>query len=93
MMEMNGGSAASYLARSPCVPVFLLTLIGLEAKGLLDFQGRRGITSVVRWNPRPVIFVVQACEWRKVNGGHYGFSPKKAGTGQFSHQQERRRDF
>ena len=37
---------------------FLLTLIGLEAKGLLDFQGPRGITSVVRWNLRVVIFGV-----------------------------------
>ena len=31
-------------------------LIGPEAKGLLAFQGRRGIASVVRWNLRPVIF-------------------------------------
>ena len=54
-MEMLGGSAASYLARAPCVPVFLLIFLGLEAKGLLDFQGRRGITSVVRCNPRPGI--------------------------------------
>ena len=55
-MEMNEGSAASYLARALCIPVFLLilvgleaNLVGLEAKGLLDFQGRRGITSVVWW--------------------------------------------
>ena len=54
-MDMNGGSTASYLAHTLCVPLFLLPLIGLEAKGLLDFQGRRGITSVVRWNLRPVI--------------------------------------
>ena len=33
-------------------------LIGLEAKGLLAFQGRRGIKSVVRGNLRPVIFGV-----------------------------------
>ena len=38
------------------VPNQPLTIIGLEAKGLLDFQGRRGIASVVRWNLRPVIF-------------------------------------
>ena len=44
-MEMNGGSTASYLARTPRVPLFMFILIGLEAKGLLDFQGRRGITS------------------------------------------------
>ena len=29
-----------------------------RAKGLLDFQGRRGITSVIRWSLRPVIFGV-----------------------------------
>ena len=53
-MEMNGG-AVSYLTRTLWVPVFLLILIGQEAKGL-DFQGRRGITSAVRWNLRPAIF-------------------------------------
>ena len=54
-MEMNGRSTASYLAHAPRVSLFLLVLIGLEAKGLLDLQGRRGITSVVRWSLRPVI--------------------------------------
>ena len=49
-------------SRTPCVPVFLLMLMGLEAKDLLDFQGRRGITSVVRWNLRPVIFGVEVCK-------------------------------
>ena len=39
----------------PCVFAYL---IGPEAKGFLDFQGRRGITSVVRWTLRPVIFGV-----------------------------------
>ena len=34
---------------------FLLILIDLDAKGLLDFQERRGITSVVRWNLRLTI--------------------------------------
>ena len=58
-MEMNGRSTASYLARTLCVPWLLLVLIGLEEKGLLDFQGRRGITSVVQWNLRPVIFGVE----------------------------------
>ena len=43
-MEMSGESTASYLVCTPCVPVFWLVLIGLEAKGLLDFLGRRGIT-------------------------------------------------
>ena len=40
-------------------PFFVLFLVGLEAKGLLAFQGRRRITSVVRWNLRPVIFGVE----------------------------------
>ena len=35
-MEMDGGSAVPYLARTPRVPLFMLVLIiGLEAKGLL----------------------------------------------------------
>ena len=37
---------------------FMLSLLGLETEGLLDFQGRAGITSIVRWNLRPVIFGV-----------------------------------
>ena len=48
-MEMNGKSTVSYLVRTPI-------LKGLEVKGFLAFQGRRGIASVVRWNLRPVIF-------------------------------------
>ena len=47
-MEMDGGSTVPYLARTPRFPLFMLVLIGLEAKGLLDFQGRRGITSMVQ---------------------------------------------
>ena len=40
----------------PSRPLFMLVFIGLEAKGLLDFQARQGITSIVRWNLHPVIF-------------------------------------
>ena len=55
-MEMNGESTASYLSRSPRIPVLIYAFfIGLEAKGRLDFQGQRGIKSVVQWNLRPVI--------------------------------------
>ena len=55
--EMNGGSTVSHLVRTPRVPFFILILIALEAKGLLAFQGRLGIASVVRWDLlRPVIF-------------------------------------
>ena len=42
-MEMNGGSSAPYLARTPCVPqCFLHCLIGVETEGLLDYQGQAG---------------------------------------------------
>ena len=57
-MEMNGRSTVSYLVRTPLAPFFMLILIGLEAKGLLAFQGLCGIASVVRWNLCPVIFGV-----------------------------------
>ena len=58
-MEMNGGSSAPYLARTPCVPLFCALLIGVETEGFLDYQGRAGIMSIVRWNFRPVIFGVE----------------------------------
>ena len=58
-MEMNGGSSAPYLACTPCVPLFVHCLIRVEAEGLLDYQGRAGIISIVRWNLRPVIFGVE----------------------------------
>ena len=58
-MEMNGGSSASYLARTPCFPCFMLCLLRVETEGLLDYQGRAGIMSIVRWNLRPVIFGVE----------------------------------
>ena len=56
---MNGGSSAPYLACTPCVPLFVYCLIRVEAEGLLDYQGRAGIISIVRWNLRPVIFGVE----------------------------------
>ena len=31
----------------------------METEGILDYQGRAGIMSIVRWNPRPVIFGVE----------------------------------
>ena len=58
-MEMNGGSSAPYLALTPCVPLFVHCLIRVEAEGLLDYQGRVGIISIVRWNLCPVIFGVE----------------------------------
>ena len=58
-MEQNGGSSAPYLARTPCVPLFVHCLISVETEGLLDYQGRAGIISIVRWNLRPVIVGVE----------------------------------
>ena len=54
-MEMNEGSSAPCLASTPCVPVFLLCLPGVEAEGLVDSQGRAGIISIVGPNLRLVI--------------------------------------
>ena len=58
-MEMIGGGSALYLARTPCVPCFVLCSIGVETEGLLDYKGRVGIISIARWNLRPVIFGVE----------------------------------
>ena len=41
-MEMNGGSSAPYLVRTPCVPLFVLCFMGVETEGLLDYQGGWG---------------------------------------------------
>ena len=49
---MNGGSSAPYLACTPCISLFVHCLIRVEAEGLLDYQGRAGIISFVRWNLR-----------------------------------------
>ena len=57
--EMNGGSSAPHLACTPCVPLFVHCLTRVEAEGLLDYQGRAGIISTVRWDLRPVIFGVE----------------------------------
>ena len=45
----------------PLSPFVFAFLLGLEAKGLLDFQERHGITSVVQWSLHPVIFGVDTC--------------------------------
>ena len=60
-MEMIGRYSVSYLARTPCAPYFLFCLIGVETEGFLDYQGKAGIISIVRWNLRPVIFGVECC--------------------------------
>ena len=60
-MEMNGGSSAPYLACTLCVPLFCTLFNRMEREELLDYQGRAGIISIVRWNLRPVIFGVEIC--------------------------------
>ena len=74
---MSRGSTALHLAHAPCVRVFLLIFLGLEAKGLLDFQGQRGITSIVRWHPCPVIFGVDhfLCKRMQQRDPHKLFGP------------------
>ena len=46
------------------LPCFVLSLIGVETEGRLDYQrrGGRGIISIVRWSLRPVIFGVELQE-------------------------------
>ena len=62
---MNGGTSALYLTRTLAFPCFALCLIGVETEGLLDYEGRTGIISIVQWNLRPVMFGVEGCEaWR-----------------------------
>ena len=67
-MEMNGGTSASYLACTPCVFLFVYCFIRVDAEGLLDYQGRAGIISIVRWNLRPVIFGVDTSQLRNSPG-------------------------
>ena len=75
-MEMNGGSSVSYL--TPCVPLFVLCLlIGLETEGLLHYQGRAGIISIVRWSLRPVIFGVEFSNQGSLNDSRYMASCEK----------------
>ena len=49
-------------------PCFVLCLIGVETEGLLDYQGRAGIISIVRWNLRPVIFGPDFCRAYVISG-------------------------
>ena len=61
-MEMIRGSSASYLARTPCVPLFcILFSRGGKRRAfiILDYHGRAEIMSIVWWNLRLVIFDVK----------------------------------
>ena len=59
----NGNEWRKFRAVPRLYPIafscFALCLIGVETEGLLDYQGRAGIISIVRWNLRPVIFGVE----------------------------------
>ena len=52
-------SSAAHLARTPRFPLFVLCLVRVETEGLLDYQGKAGIMSIVQWNVRPVIVGVE----------------------------------
>ena len=43
---------------APLHPLVSAVLIVVETEGLLDYQARVGIMSIVRWSLRPVIFGV-----------------------------------
>ena len=56
--QRSFGNLCPYSQKAPCVPFFVLCLVGVETEGLLDYEGRAGIISIVRWNLRPVMFGV-----------------------------------
>ena len=45
----------------PLVLYLVENFKGVEAEELLDYQGRAGIISIVRWNFRPVLCSVEKC--------------------------------
>ena len=53
IMDMNGGNSASYLARTPCILLFCTLCKRGEHRKALDYQGRAGIISIVRWKLSP----------------------------------------
>ena len=58
-MPDNGNEWRKFRAIPRLRPLrFVLCLIRVETEGLLDFEGRVGIISIVRCNLRPVIFGV-----------------------------------
>ena len=60
-MEVIGGSSASYLACTPCVPSFCTLFSKGGSRRAFRLQGRAGIMSIVQWTLRPVILGV---DWR-----------------------------
>ena len=49
-MEMNGGSSESYLACTPCVPLFCILFNRGGNRRVFRLPGWAGMISVVRWN-------------------------------------------
>ena len=45
---MNGGSSASYLSRTPCIPSFCTLFSRGGREEPLDYQGRAGMTLIVQ---------------------------------------------
>ena len=82
-MEMNGGVPCRTSLVPHCFPLFC-TLLGVETEGLLGYQGRAGVISIVRWNLRPVIFGVERIAQRSTfESGHrpvgWGSSTRRGG--------------
>ena len=68
MPNMTGRSGRRTMDMNPVVPhsrplrplvLYFVSFIQVEAEGLLAYQGRAGIISIVRSNPCPVIFSVK----------------------------------
>ena len=65
-LDDRGAGQWKWLDEVPCrtsfapfaFPCFVLCWIGMETEGLVDYQGRAGIISIVQRNLRPVIFGV-----------------------------------
>ena len=66
-LEVNGGSSGCTSLAPLASPCFVLCLIGAETEGLLDYEGRAGIISIVWWSLRTVIFGVE--KWNQPSTG------------------------
>ena len=59
-MATNGGSSASYLARTPCVPLYCTLFNRGGKRRAFRVPGREGNISIAQWNLHPVIFGVES---------------------------------
>ena len=69
-MEMNGGSSASHLTCTPCVPLFVHCLIRVETE--LDYQGRAGDHFHCTVEPSPRSYSVSSWVSSQENHGWRG---------------------